>query len=178
MDHLKFPIGQFDCPAEINNKLIDHWIGEIALLPTQLREMTGTMTQDQLDISYRSGGWTSRQVVHHLADSHMNSYIRFKLAMTEETPAIRPYYEDRWALLSDYKEDIKSSLWLLEALHAKWVSFLRGLSKDDWSRQFMHPEHGEKYTLAWNIGNYAWHGNHHCAHIALVKREIERGIQK
>lgn len=171
LQKLRYPIGFFQPPNEINYLLLEDWIGQLMVFPSILTDLVKGLNEKQLDTPYRPDGWSIRQVVHHLADSHMNSYIRFKLALTEETPTIRPYYEDRWAVLPDYQADIKPSLTLLTGLHVKWVALLRSLVPEDFTKKFIHPEHGEEFTLDWNVGNYAWHGNHHYAQIEqLLKR--------
>ncbi len=167
---MKYPIGTFQFDDEITSSVTSVWINEIEDLPRLLREAVKDLDNEQLETAYRSGGWTVRQVIHHLADSHMNAYIRFKLALTEENPIIKPYDETKWAELSDYKLPIDTSLLLLEALHKRWTNLLRGLTTADMEKTFIHPESG-KVTVGKNIGIYAWHGKHHLAHITtLCKR--------
>jgi len=173
MEKLQYPIGKFQKPIIITDVELRNWISEIEEFPNHLRKATQDLYNPQLDTPYRPEGWTIRQVVHHCADSHMNSFIRFKLALTEENPTIKPYWEDRWAELPDSKSmPIEFSIQLLESLHARWVVLLRSLSESDFAKTFVHPEHGKIFTLAENTGIYAWHCNHHLAHIAeLRKRE-------
>ncbi len=165
---LKYPIGEFDFAGEITRAVVNGWIDEIEQLPGKLRAVVSKLSDEQLDTPYRSGGWTLRQVVHHIGDSHLNSYIRFKWTLTEDTPTIKAYYEDRWAELPDYQRvPVAVSLDFIEALHRKWVILLRELSDADLQRAFIHPESGAT-LLGKNIGIYAWHGNHHLAHITRL----------
>lgn len=164
---LKYPIGNFQFDGEITSSVIKDWINEIEDLPRLLRDAVKDLDDEQLDTPYRSGGWTVRQVIHHLADSHMNAYVRFKLALTEEKPVIKPYDETKWAELSDYKLPIDISLSLLEALHKRWTDLLRSLIPTDMEKTFIHPDSGE-VSVGKNIGIYAWHGRHHLAHITSL----------
>jgi uncharacterized damage-inducible protein DinB len=164
---LKYPIGHFQFDGEITNSVTRYWIDEIEHLPRLLRDAVKDLDDEQLDTPYRSGGWTVRQVIHHLADSHMNAYVRFKLALTETKPVIKPYDETKWAELSDYKLPIDISLSLLEALHKRWTDLLRSLIPADMEKTFIHPDSGE-VTVGKNIGIYAWHGRHHLAHITSL----------
>jgi uncharacterized damage-inducible protein DinB len=131
----------------------------------------GGLREQQLDTPYRPGGWTVRQVVHHVPDSHMNAYVRFKLALTEDAPTIKPYAEDRWAKLSDSSAPLETSLTLLENLHSRWVLLLRSLSEEDWGRTFRHPELGVR-RLDQTLGLYAWHGLHHTAHVTSLRQRM------
>lgn len=164
----RYPIGQFHFDGELNSQVIGGWIKEIEVLPTLLRNMVKDFADEQLDIPYRPEGWTVRQVIHHLADSHMNAYLRFKLALTEDKPVIKPYDEVKWAELVDYRLPIGPSLLLLEALHIRWTFLLRDLTPSDFEKTFIHRDSGE-VSVGKNIGIYAWHGRHHLAHIALVR---------
>jgi hypothetical protein len=167
---LKYPIGRYEPPPSISGQQRDAWIEEMANLPRNLSRAVSGLTDAQLDTPYRPGGWTVRQVVHHLPDSHLNSYSRFRLALTENTPLIKPYEEAAWAELSDAKTaPIPPSLALLDGLHARFVLLLRSLSDADFARTFRHPELGEK-RLDWTLGLYAWHSLHHVAHIANLRR--------
>ena len=172
MEHLKYPIGKPEIPSEILTEHIENWIQVIEDFPDRLQKLVSNLNQDQLDTPYRDGGWTIRQVVHHCADSHHNSYTRFKWTLTEDKPVIKAYYEERWAELPDSKDGpIELSLNSLKALHSKWVYFLKLLKPEDLEQYFIHPDENEKVTLMENIGIYAWHCNHHFAHIEnLVKR--------
>src|SRR4051812_48183899 len=160
MDDPRYPIGKFEGKGDLRQ-----WIDEIAAAPFQLRAAVQGLTPPQLDTPYRPGGWTVRQVVHHLPDSHLNSYVRFRLALTEDEPTIKPYDEARWAGLHDASTaPVEVSLALLESLHERWVLLLRSLTPADWQRTFRHPELGV-VTLERTAGLYAWHGRHHVAHI-------------
>ncbi|WP_066052618.1 YfiT family bacillithiol transferase [Robertmurraya korlensis] len=164
----RYPIGTFQLEGDIDRTLMNHWIEEIASLPKKLREAVTDLTDEQLDTPYREGGWTIRQVVHHIADSHMNAYIRFKLALTEDSPVIKPYEEARWAELEDSKLPVDVSLMLIESVHIRLIVLLKALNEDERKRTFVHPESGV-VSLEKNIGLYAWHGNHHLAHITNAK---------
>ncbi len=170
MHHLKYPIGTFTKPEILDEYVIASSIETIELFPRKLELEVAHLTNEQLDTPYRPEGWTVRQVVHHCADSHMNSFIRFKLALTEDTPTIKPYYEDRWAELEDSKGmDIQHSLRLLGGLHARWVVLLKSLTPVALKRVFVHPESGKHVALEENIALYAWHCEHHLAHITTLK---------
>ena len=168
MTDLRYPIGQFEFTGPISRELLNGWIEEIESLPAQVRGSVESMSEKQLDTPYRLGGWTVRQVVHHLPDSHMNAYIRFKWALTENEPLIKTYLDGLWAELPDYKAAVGPSLDLLESLHARWVLLLRGLSEEQLSRRFLHPKSG-LIELSNAVGNYAWHGRHHLAHVDSVR---------
>ena len=170
IENQKYPIGKFSAPLEYSGKLIDEWIRTIEELPKKLREEVRNLNDEQLDTPYREGGWTVRQVIHHLPDSHLNAYIRFKLAVTEDLPTIKPYLEKRWAELEDAKQaPAEVSLALLEALHQRWVSFLRTLNEEDLKRKFHHPESKKDIELRSTLTLYAWHSRHHLAHITSLK---------
>lgn len=173
MEHLKYPIGKPNIPSEISPNHISEWISVLKEFPKKLEALVYNLSEKQLDTPYREGGWTIRQVVHHCADSHHNSYTRFKWALTEDKPIIKAYYEGRWAELFDSKSaPINLSLNSLKALHAKWVYFLNGLTEEDLNTSFIHPDGKEEVGLKENIAIYAWHCNHHYAHIEnLIKRE-------
>lgn len=166
MQHLKFPIGEFTKPQVITSDHIIQWKKDIIAFPGSLKKLVSDLGVDQLLWQYRPGGWTIRQVVHHCADSHMNSFIRFKLALTETSPVIKPYWENLWAEMPDtVSADINGSLSLLEGLHYRWGILLDNLKEEDFTREFVHPEHGKRFSVAENIGIYAWHSNHHLAHV-------------
>ena len=166
IQQLKFPIGEYISNVNPSKELINSWIKDIEDFPSKVEGLTKNISTEQLNWKYRPGGWTVKQVIHHCADSHMNSIIRFKLALTEESPTIRPYFEDRWAELVDsHDDDISDSVSLLKGLHKKWVVLLKSLNDNDLKRDFIHPEHGKRFNLADNIGVYAWHCNHHFAHM-------------
>ena len=167
--NLQYPIGQFECPENITSNDVQKWIADIEELPAKLIDLVTGFTEEQLATPYREGGWTARQVIHHIHDSHHNGYIRFKWAMTEDTPTIKAYFENLWAELFDTKTaPIHLSLDLIKALHAKWVYFLKGLTEEDLKKAFIHPEGNVTISLAEDIGIYAWHGNHHLAHLKIV----------
>src|SRR5947209_452891 len=141
MSDIRYPVGKFSRPEAVTREDLDGWINELDRLPENLRQAAQTLSEQQLDTPYRPAGWTVRQVVHHLADSHMNSYARFRLALTEDEPIIKPYDEAAWANLGDAKAaPIASSLDLLSAMHSRWVLLLRSLSEEQWRRTFRHPE--------------------------------------
>ncbi|WP_316802372.1 YfiT family bacillithiol transferase [Pedobacter nototheniae] len=166
LEKLKYPVGQFSMPEIFDVQQAETWISEIEALPRQIKQATENLSEEELNLTYRPGGWTLRQVVHHLPDSHMNAYIRFKQAITEEVPIIRPYYEERWAETAEAKNgDIKLSVILLESLHQRWVAFLKTIKTEDYQRKYIHPLIGKELTLANMLGTYAWHGKHHLAHI-------------
>ncbi|RKE90904.1 YfiT family bacillithiol transferase [Ichthyenterobacterium magnum] len=163
---LKFPIGEFKTPEIITSNQIETWIEDIERFPEEVENTTKKLSQEELNWVYRPNGWNIKQVVHHCADSHMNSIIRFKLALTEDSPTIRPYFEDRWAMLVDNNDnDLSSTLLLLKGLHAKLGKLLRSIKESELSSEFIHPEYGKRFRLDETIGVYAWHGNHHLAHI-------------
>lgn len=169
LEELKYPIGVFEKPEIITPQHIKDWTKTLEKFPVKLKHLVGALTDAQLDVSYRQGGWTIRQVVHHLSDSHHNSYTRFKWALTEDTPVIKPYYEDRWAALQDSKSaPISFSLLHIKAIHAKLVYLIKGMSFTDLDKTFIHPETNKKVSLKENIGVYAWHSEHHYAHIKNV----------
>jgi uncharacterized damage-inducible protein DinB len=170
LEKLQYPIGQFEVMEKNDNIIVKKWIKDIKQTPVLLKVMVSNLDNVQLDTRYRKGGWTVRQVVHHLADSHMNSYIRFKLALTEDRPVIKPYFEEKWAELPDSRQPIAMSLSLLEALHERWSVLLESLSDDELERTFIHPESGEM-KLRNAIGLYSWHGRHHMAQIAALCRK-------
>lgn len=167
---LRYPVGKFQAPKNTSAGDCAQWIDEIERLPGQLAEAVGGLNEQQLDTEYRPGGWSIRQVVHHLPDSHMNSYVRVRLALTEDCPAIKPYAEDRWAELADASRGpVDLSLSLLAALHARWVILFRSLNGQEFARTMYHPEHGE-LRLDRLLAMYAWHGRHHLAHINNLRR--------
>jgi hypothetical protein len=166
---LRYPIGKFERAENLTEAQRREFIDAIAETPARLGAAVAGLTPVQLDTPYRPGGWTVRQVVHHVPDSHLNSYVRFKLALTEDEPTIKPYDEGRWAELADVQATpIETSLALLENLHKRWVILLRSLGTADWMRKFRHPERGV-VTLEQTLGLYAWHGRHHVAHITSLR---------
>jgi hypothetical protein len=166
----RYPVGQYEPPRKVTPALRQQAINEIAETPTKLRAAVKGLNDAQLDTPYREGGWTVRQVVHHVPDSHMNSYVRFRLALTEDLPPIKPYNEAAWAELADAKSaPVEVSLALMESLHDRWVRLLRSMTAEQFSRSLMHPEHGVR-TLDWMLFLYAWHGRHHVAHITELRK--------
>ncbi|WP_411031407.1 YfiT family bacillithiol transferase [Spongiimicrobium sp. 3-5] len=173
LEQLRYPIGKFSGPSVISEDDIVKWTDALEALPARLEKLVTGLSPAQLETPFRPGGWTVRQLVHHISDSHHNSYIRFKWALTEDTPVIKAYDEKAWSSLFDANiAPIGMSLDHLKAVHAKLVYLLRGLSPEQMEREFIHPENNERTSLKENIGRYAWHGNHHFAHIEnLLKRE-------
>jgi len=165
----RYPIGRFSFPQSTTPAQRELWIAEIAETPAKLRAAVAGLNAAQLDTPYRDGGWTARQVVHHLPESHMISYVRFKLALTEEEPTIKGYDEAAWARLGDVQSTpVETSLALLDALHDRWVRVLRGLDEGAFARTFRHSELGV-IRLDQNLALYAWHGKHHVAHVMSVR---------
>ncbi|HEX5003097.1 MAG TPA: putative metal-dependent hydrolase [Bacteroidia bacterium] len=170
---LRFPVGRFEPPKEFNPEMIPIWIGTIRNFPETLEQTIQSYSPKMLDTPYRKDGWTVRQVVHHLGDSHLNSLVRFKLALTEEEPVIKAYLEDKWVRLPDGNcFPVHSAISFLGVLHARWVCLLEGMSENDFKRSFMHPEHGRLVSLYEALALYAWHCNHHLAHILLVEQQL------
>ena len=170
----RYPIGTFAFDqTEVTDERRKEWMEQIAAAPGLLRAAVRGLTPAQLDTPYREGGWTVRQVVHHVPDSHLNAYVRFKLALTEEAPTIKPYDEAKWADLPDSRSTpIDVSLALLESLHQRWVLLLRGLPASAWSRRLIHPDHRKELTLDWALALYAWHGRHHTAHVTALRERM------
>lgn len=175
---LRYPIGKLEDKAFSNKNGFDEktksvYLRDIQACPVLLENAILNLDEHQLNVPYRDGGWTSKQVIHHVADSHMNAYIRFKLALTEEHPTIKPYDEAAWAMLSDTKNlPVNISLTLLHALHTRWVELMKNMSEVDWQRTFFHPEYKTKTSL-WDVaGTYAWHGKHHTAHITKLRERM------
>jgi hypothetical protein len=170
----RYPIGRFSPDPNPTPETRNRHIDQIAQLPGQMRRAVAGLKEDQLSTPYREGGWTVRQVVHHVPDSHLNAYIRFKWAMTEDSPTIKAYDETAWATLKDSQlTPVDISLTLLESLHARWTVLLRSLKAEDFQRKFTHPESGP-HDLDWLLGLYAWHGNHHVAHITSLREKMKR----
>lgn len=169
MDELKYPIGKLIIPSECSNSQIKEWIEDIADFPDLLKSEVHELSSDQLEWKYRPDGWCIRQVVHHCADSHINSQMRFKLALTEEKPTIKPYQESLWALLPDMHVPLDWSIELLYNLHKRWVKLLESLSEEDLKKEYIHPEYGKVFNLAQTIALYSWHSRHHLAHVKQAK---------
>ncbi len=169
---LRYPVGKFAFAGTLSDSERQSLIDEIAATPEKLRAAVAGLDDNQLNTEYRPEGWTVRQVVHHVPESHLNSYIRFKLAVTEDEPVIKPYFEDRWAKLDDAQTaPVELSLDLLGALHSRWVWFLRSLKPADFQRTFRHPELGI-VGLDKNVALYAWHGRHHVAHVTSLRERM------
>jgi len=168
-EDLSFPIGKYDRNQKITFEHRKRFMGEIAELPNDLREAVENLSDEQIDSPYRPGGWTMRQVIHHVGDSHMNSFIRFKLALSEDNPTIRPYAEDLWAETAEYKMPVEVSLNLIDSIHQRWTALLQSMSDADFARTVNHPETG-LWTLEDLLGMYVWHGKHHAAHINNLKK--------
>jgi hypothetical protein len=168
LDALRYPIGRFARPASNDAATRAAHIQTLRHLPQQLRAAVNGLSDAQLDTPYREGGWTVRQVVHHFADSHVNSFIRFKLALTEDSPAIKAYDEVAWANLADSKIPVETSLVLIGALHDRWASLLESMSEEDFARAYVHPKSGRQ-DLALALAIYAWHCDHHTAHITALR---------
>jgi len=168
LEKLQYPIGQFTTLTDFNSSNIKLWIAEIEALPQKLGRQLNDITEGELNTPYRPDGWTVRQVVHHIADSHSNAFIRTKLALTEVNPTIKPYDEAAWAMLLDYKLPIEQAMQIIAGIHYKWVALLKSLSDTDLDRTYFHPESKKTFAIKMVIGNYAWHSNHHLAHIKLV----------
>ena len=169
---LAFPTGRFQRPAELDKDARARAIEIVAATPARLREAVRGLTEAQLDTEYRPGGWTVRQVAHHVPDSHLNAYVRFKLGLTENEPTIKPYDEARWAELADTKTvPIATSLALLDAVHERWVAILRSMTQADFERTIVHPETGRQ-RLDQVLALYAWHGPHHIAHVTSLRERM------
>ena len=168
----KFPIGKYE-PQPFSENQKEAWLNDIKFLPQSLEYSVLNLDAAQLNTPYRDGGWTVKEVVHHVADSHINAYCRFKLGLTENNPTIRPYEQDLWAQLSDTQNlPINISLTLLHALHARWYEILRNMGDADWNKTIVHPEHGKTFTLWHLLGMYAWHGKHHVAHVRNLREKM------
>jgi uncharacterized damage-inducible protein DinB len=167
---LRYPIGKYQRPGELTSDQRLEFINDIEKAPARLASALKNLSAGRLDTPYRPGGWTVRQVVHHLPDSHMNAYVRMKLALTEVEPTIKPYDEARWAELADAKTSpIEPSIAILENLHKRWVLMLKSLAPADWARKFRHPEHEKPMSVDDSLALYAWHGKHHVAHITALR---------
>lgn len=172
LQRLKYPIGEFSYDPETAASEIEKWIEVIASFPNKVQNALADIPEKMLDTPYRSGGWTVRQVVHHLADSHTNAFIRFPMALTEDNPTVKPYREELWAELKYQKSlPLSNSVHLLETLHFRWAAVLKSMSKADFARTYVHPEFGRQYTLLESLALYAWHCNHHLGHIMLVTKK-------
>jgi uncharacterized damage-inducible protein DinB len=167
----RYPVGKFEWPKEVTPALRRAAIDELAATPAKVRAAVAGLSETQLDTLYREGGWTVRQVVHHLADSHLNASVRWRLALTETQPTIKPYEESAWADLEDARNaPVEVSLKLLESLHERWVRLLRTVKTEQYGRTLLHPDHGVR-NLDWLLFLYSWHGKHHTAHITELRKQ-------
>ena len=165
----RYPIGKFEAPAAFSPELRVRLIGDIAGAPAALRAAVTGLSASQLETPYREGGWTVRQVAHHLPDSHVNAYVRMRMALTEDNPPVKTYDEAKWAVLPDaIAAPVDASLALLEALHLRWTALLRALTPEQWARTYAHPDYG-RVTLDWVLAQYAWHGKHHVAQVTGLR---------
>lgn len=167
-ESLRFPIGRFAPQDSYTFEELQRHIDRIEALPPRLKKAVGALTPEQLDTPYREGGWTLRQVIHHLADSHTNAYVRLKWSLTESTPTIKAYDEKAWAETAEIKEDPEISLRMIEGLHARWVKLLKALRPEDFEKGYIHPDNGKFVSLSRQVALYSWHGEHHLAHLGLV----------
>ena len=172
LELLQFPTGRFTLPSIVAENEIKSAIEKIAVFPKQISEAVTGMDQAILERPYRPDGWTVRQVVHHCADSHMNAFIRFKLALTEVDPVIKPYDQVKWAMQTDYTTDPMISINLLESVHYRWVHLMKSMDKSDWDKSFIHPEYNRVQKLRQTVMLYAWHGNHHLGHVRNALQSI------
>jgi hypothetical protein len=174
LDQLKYPVGKFSFNKDAGAAEIAACIAEIEMVPAHLRKAVQGLTNAQLNTPYREGGWNLRQVVHHIADSHMNAYCRLKLAATEVNPTIKPYDENNWAAMKDSLElPVEISLSIIDPLHARMTHMLKNFSKDDWNRTVYHPEAKREMSVNFLIQLYAWHGRHHTAHITTLRARMK-----
>lgn len=169
MEHLKYPVGRWTEPKEYSAENLQSWISEIRKLPENIESLLQARGDEVFSYRYRPGGWTLRQLIHHIADSHMNAYIRHKLAYTENQPKINAYLEQEWAQLEDVeKVPVITSVQLLSSLHARWTVFLESVRYDQWDCGFIHPQHNRFISLKESLSMYAWHSRHHLEHIKLA----------
>ncbi len=169
MEDLRYPIGKYE-PQLYSGEIKKRWLSDLKFLPDDLERSVQNLDEHQLNTPYRDGGWTVKQVVHHVADSHMNALIRFKLGLTEENPTIKPYDEAAWAMLNDVDAvPINVSLTMLHGIHLRLVETIKNITEEQWQRTLFHPEHQQQMNLWYLLGNYAWHGKHHVAHITSLR---------
>ena len=173
MEDLKYPIGQYEIPKTYSTEILDSYISTIKNFPKKLKGEVENLFPEQLNTPYRPDGWTVAQVVNHCADSHINALIRLKLALTEDTPTIKPYQEALWAELADGRDvSLHNAFTILEGVHAKWTNLLCSLSEEQWLRGYIHPEKNREVKLTEFAGSYAWHCEHHLAHITQLKKRM------
>ena len=172
MDNQQYPIGKY-VEQPFSEKQLQEWLNDIRFLPENLEHAVLNLDEAQLETPYRDGGWTVKQLVHHVADSHMNAYIRFKLGLSEENPTIKPYNQDAWAQMPDTKNlPINLSFTILHAMHRRWYEILINISTEQWNRTGVHPEYNKQMTLWYLLGMYAWHSRHHTAHINSLRERM------
>jgi hypothetical protein len=170
MDHLKYPLGKFEYGKSYSAADNDRHIAIIEAYPGELRKLVSELTPSQFENSYRPEGWNARQIIHHIADSHMNAYIRLKLSLTEDKPVIKPYNQDLWASLPDGKNaPIEVSLNIIDAVHQRWSFLLRMLNEQDFQRTYIHPEYNREFKLDELLALYAWHGRQHYEHLKIIR---------
>ncbi len=166
MEHLKYPIGKYKTPEHLDLEQIPFWVGIIRNFPAKLIHLVENLSEEELNWKYRPDGWCIRQVVHHCADSHLNAIVRFKLALTEDVPTIKPYLEGEWAKLNEYQDNnLSSSIQILKGVHHKLSAMIEDLTEDQLKKEYYHPEHKKNLDLYFTVGMYAWHANHHLAHV-------------
>ena len=175
MEELKYPVGHYKAPEVFTKEILEQSISVIEDFPKKIKMEVEGLTKAQLDVPYRPDGWTITQVVNHCADSHMNALIRVKMALTEETPIIKPYRQELWAELADGTMPIHFALLTIEGTHARWVTVLRSLTEEQWKKEFIHPEKGRALSLKEAAGSYAWHCEHHLAHVTNLKKRMGWG---
>lgn len=169
----RYPIGKYE-PQPFSEKQKKEWLDDIKFLPLALENAILNLDASQFDTPYRDGGWTVKQVVHHVADSHINAYCRFKLGLTEDNPTIRPYDQELWAQMPDSQNvPVNVSITLLHAVHTRWMEILRNITDADFDRTIFHPEHKKQMTLWYLLGMYAWHGRHHTAHVTALREKMK-----
>ena len=172
LEELRYPTGRYQRPEQIDEVLIQQWKAEIAALPSDLKNVLASIPETYLDIPYREGGWSVRQITHHLADSHINSFIRFKWTLTEENPTIKPYLQDKWCAMQDaLTAPLDWSLIILEGIHKRWIHILDSMAFSDYQRTFIHPDFQNMMKLDGVLGLYAWHGKHHLTQIIRFKEQ-------
>ena len=171
MKELQFPLGKYKSIKNPSTEVFQGWLITIASFSDNIQKLVKGLIEDELSKTYRSGGWTVKQLVHHVADSHMNAFMRFKLAITEDKPTIKPYFEAKWAELPDYQGDINSSLKIIEGVHTRWIELLNGMGTRDFSKTYIHPEFNNEYNLTEAVCQYDWHCRHHLAHITLALKQ-------
>jgi hypothetical protein len=170
MEELKYPYGRFEYGKKYSPEETALHISMITNFPAELRKITNSLTDAQLEQSYRPDGWTARQIIHHLADSHLNAFIRIKLSLTENSPVIKPYNQDSWAALPDSEMSPEVSLNILEGIHARWAVLLQNLREDDLKKVYIHPEYNREFPLTEVIALYAWHGKQHAGHLSIIQK--------